>query len=140
MSKRLAQHLGLSACLLWVLCVVAATTAFAQGTAFAYQGKLADSGNLANGQYDFQFTLFNMLTGGTPQSSMVAVSNVTVTSGIFTVQLDFGVCPTCFDGADRFLEIAVKQTSGSTFTTLSPRQPVNSSPYAIRSVNAATAD
>jgi len=43
-------------------------------------------------------------------------------------------------GASRFLEIAVKPTSGSVFTTLSPREPVTSSPYAIRSLNATTAD
>src|SRR5262249_18302813 len=38
-----------------------------------------------------------------------------------------------------FLEIAVKQTSDSSFITLAPRQPILSSPYAIRSLNAATA-
>src|ERR1044072_7708781 len=33
--------------------------ASAQTTAFTYQGKLNESGNLANDQYDFQFTLFD---------------------------------------------------------------------------------
>jgi len=114
--------------------------ALAQGTAFTYQGKLIENGSPANGNYDFQFKLFDMLTGVNQQGSTVAVSNVTVTNGSFTLQLDFGVCPTCFDGSVRFLEIAVKQTSGSLFIPLTPRQPVNSNPYAIRSLNATTSD
>jgi hypothetical protein len=113
-----------------------------QTTAFTYQGKLTDSGNATNGQYDFQFKLYDTATvgTGTQQGNPVSVSNVTVTGGIFTAQLDFGACSSCFDGAPRFLEIAVKPTSGSTFTTVSPRQPITSEPYAIRSRNAATAD
>src|SRR5262249_11165593 len=115
--------------------------AFAQGTAFTYQGKLSDSGNVANGQYDFQIKLFDSATVGTgnQQGSLVSASNVTVTAGIFTVQLDFGACPTCFNGSPRFLEIAVKPTSGSTFMTLGPRQPITSNPYSTRSLNAASA-
>jgi hypothetical protein len=115
-------------------------SAFAQSSGFTYQGKLADGGNAANGQYDFQFQLFDALSGGTQQGTMLVVSNVAVTAGIFTVQLDFGACPTCFNGSPRFLEIAVKPTSGSTFTTLSPRQQVTATPYAIRSLNATSAD
>jgi len=112
----------------------------AQTTQFTYQGKLSDNGNPANGQYDFQFKLFDMATvgTGTQQGSTVNVPPVTVSAGIFTVQLDFGV--SVFPGAARFLEIAVKQTSGSTFTTLGPRQPVTSNPYAIRSLAATAAD
>src|SRR5882724_1721578 len=115
-------------------------SAFAQSSGFTYQGKLADGGNAANGQYDFQFQLFDALSGGTQQGTMLTVSNVAVAAGIFTVQLDFGACPTCFNGSPRFLEIAVKPTSGSTFTTLSPRQQVTATPYAIRSLNATSAD
>src|SRR5262249_48236703 len=84
--------------------------AYAQGTAFTYQGKLTDNGNLANGNYDLQFKLFDTSTvgTGTQQSGTLALAAVSVTNGIFTVQLDFGVCPTCFTGAARFLEIGVK--------------------------------
>src|SRR5262245_33985947 len=86
------------ALLLVVLWGFVSMTAFGQGTAFTYQGKLTDSGNLANGQFDFQFKLFDTQTvgTGTQQGSLVAVSNVTVTNGTFIVQLDFGVCATCF--------------------------------------------
>lgn len=51
--------------------LVVSTTAFGQGTAFTYQGRLTDSGNVANGTYDMQFKLFDTATvgTGTPQGS-----------------------------------------------------------------------
>jgi hypothetical protein len=125
---------------LLMLVLLAASNAMAQTTQFTYQGKLTDNGNAANGQYDFLFKLFDTAIVGTGAQlgSTVNPPPVTVTEGIFTVQLDFGV--SVFPGAARFLEIAVKQTSGSTFTTLGPRQPVTSNPYAIRSLAATAAD
>jgi len=116
-------------------------TASAQSTAFAYQGKLTDAGNPANGNYDLQFTLWDALSGGTqqpPPAPITVTRNVLVTSGAFTVQLDFGA--TAFPGADRYLEISVRKNAGDPFVTLSPRQAVTSTPYAIRTLNAATAD
>lgn len=113
-----------------------------QTTAFTYQGKLSDSGSPASGSYDLQFTLWDANTGGTqqPQPSPVTVTlpSVAVTNGVFTVQLDFGAA--AFPGADRFLEISVKGPSDSGYTTLAPRQQVTSTPYAIRSISAASAD
>ena len=40
------------------------STAFAQGTAFTYQGQLNSGGSPANGFYDFQFSLSNAPSGG----------------------------------------------------------------------------
>src|SRR5439155_14647472 len=114
--------------------------AYGQGTTFTYQGKLTDSGNLANGQYDFQFRLFDALSGGAQQGTTQAATNVTITNAIFTVQLDFGACPSCFNGAARFLEIAVRPSGGGAFTTLTPRQQITATPYALKSQNAGTAD
>jgi hypothetical protein len=112
------------------------STAAGQTTAFTYQGKLTDSGNLANGNYDLQFKLFDALSAGTQLGTTQSLSPVAVTNGIFTVTLDFGACPTCFNGAARFLEIAVRPTGGGSFTTLSPRQPITSAPYALKSQTA----
>ena len=127
--------------LLLALLTLGWQTVVAQTTAFTYQGRLTEAGNPANGPFDFQFKLFDTqpVGTGTQQGGDVNVANVTVTNGSFSVQLEFGVCPACFNGAARFLEIAVKPTSSGTFTTLGPRQPITSTPYAIRSQNAATA-
>ena len=54
------------------------------------------------------------------------------------LQLDFGV--DAFPGANRFVEIGVKPAGTGSFTTLAPRQQISSSPYAIRTLSAATAD
>ncbi|HEY6118345.1 MAG TPA: tail fiber domain-containing protein [Pyrinomonadaceae bacterium] len=120
------------------------TTQFiaAQTTIFTYQGKLTDGGTPANGSYDLQFTLWDALSGGTqqPQPSPITVTrnNVTISGGVFTVQLDFTV--NAFPGADRFLEISVRPSGVGSFTILSPRQQINSTPYAIRTLSAVTAD
>jgi hypothetical protein len=39
------------------------STAFAQGTAFTYQGQLQNNGSLASGTYNLTFSLFNTNTG-----------------------------------------------------------------------------
>jgi hypothetical protein len=58
-----------------------------------------------------------------------------VTNGLFTVTLDFGAG--VFDGSDRWLDIAVRPgASASDFTSLVPRQPVTSAPYAVRAGSA----
>ena len=140
MQNQLICHRRIISATVFVL--LSASLAFAQTTAFTYQGKLTDTGNLANGNYDFQLKLFDTSAIGTgnQQGATVLVTNVAVTNGIFTVTIDFGVCASCFDGTARFLELAVKLTSNVTFTTLGPRQPITSTPYAIRSLNATAAD
>lgn len=123
-----------------LMMLILSQAALAQTTAFSYQGKLIDAGNLANANYDLQFKLFDTITIGTgaQQGAPMIVPNVAVAAGIFTVQLDFGA--SVFTGAPRFLEIAVKPTSSVAFTVLGPRQPITSTPYTIKSANAATAD
>ena len=87
--------------------------------------------------YDFEFALFDALSGGTQIGSTLSRNGVAVTGGIFAVNLDFGGQ---FPGADRFLEIRVRPTGGGSFTPLTPRQPVSSAPYSVRSLNATAAD
>src|SRR5262245_46841164 len=116
-----------------------AGSAWAQTTAFTYQGKLTDGGNPANGNYDLQFALFDSLApGGTQIGSTLTRASTNVSAGLFTVQLDFGV--NALPGANRFLEIAVRPALGGSLTTLSPRQQISSTPYAIRTLSAVTAD
>src|SRR5262245_15374988 len=119
-----------------IVLLVSINAAAAQTTAFIYQGQLTDGANLANGNYDFEFRLFDALSGGTQQGATVQLLSVSVSNGSFAVQLDFG---NQFTGANRFLDISVKAASERTFTVLSPRQQVTSNPYAIKSLNATNA-
>lgn len=109
---------------------------FAQTTEFTFQGSLQNSSVPANGNFDFEFALFDSLAGGVQLGPILARSSVPVVNGTFSVNLSFGAQ---FPGANRFLEIRVRQTGGGGFTTLSPRQAIGSSPYAIQSLNAANA-
>ncbi len=111
----------------------------AQTGIFTYQGKLTDGGAPANGSFDLEFKLFDNGAGGVQQGAAVTLEDVAVANGVFTVQLDFGAG--AFSGAARFLEIGVRPgASTGAFTLLTPRQPVQSTPYAIRSLNAGSAD
>lgn len=103
------------------------------GTTFTYQGRLTDSGNPANGTYDFEFRLYDALTGGniiTPTVGGVVVRNdVPVANGLFTVNLDFG---NAFDGKAAWLQIGVRPgASTGAYTTLSPRTVLSPTPYAL---------
>ena len=112
------------------------STAFAQGTAFSYQGRLNDGGSPANGIYDLRFTLCDAVTNG---NAIGALTNTAtgVTNGLFMVTLDFGGV---FSGSNYWLEIAARTNGGSAFSTLSPRQPITPTPYAIYSATANSAN
>lgn len=105
----------------------------AQTTGFTYQGQLQTSGAPASGSYDFEFALYDAASGGSQVGSTIVLNGATVTNGVFSTRLDFG---DRFPGASRFLEIRVRQTGGGAFTTLAPRQAINSVPYSIKTLNA----
>jgi hypothetical protein len=109
--------------------------AFAQGTAFTYNGRLNDGTNPATGSYDLRFTLYTAATGGTLSGALTNTATG-ITNGLFTVTLDFGGV---FNGANYWLELAARTNGGGAFSPLSPRQPVMPAPYAIYSANAGTA-
>ena len=109
-----------------------------QTTEFSYQGSLSTAGAPANGGYDFEFLLFDAVAGGSQLGSTIALNNVELTNGTFTVKLNFG--NQFLSGANRFLEIRLRPSGQGGMTTLSPRQLVNSAPYAIKSLGASNAD
>jgi len=108
-----------------------------QSSTFTYQGRLTNGGAPANGTYDFQFTLWDALSGGVkqpqPNQPPLERTAVSVTGGVFSVQLDFG--PSAFPGADRYLEISVRASGETAYNTLSPRQQLTATPYAIQTLN-----
>jgi hypothetical protein len=109
------------------------------GTAFTYQGLLKlQTGTATNpspvtGNCDFQFTLWDAVGSGSPptggtQKGTVALNNVSVKNGLFTVQLDFG---SVYNGEQRFLQTAARCPAGSgSLVTLAPRQTLTAVPYA----------
>ena len=120
-----------------VLIGLVTLAAYSQTTEFTFQGSLKDGAAPANANYDFEFALFDALSAGSQIGATIPKSNVPVANGIFSVKLDFGPA---FPGANRFLEIHIRQTGGGAFTTLAPRQMVNSAPYSVKSLSAANAD
>jgi len=110
----------------------------AQMTIFKYQGSLRDGGTPANGSFQMQFKLFDAVSGGNQIGPTLTDLPVAFVDGIFTVSLDFGSNP--LNGANRWLEIAVRHNSGESYVTLSPREQISSSPYSLRTISAAIAD
>ena len=108
---------------------IAQSQAVAQGTAFTYQGRLNQDGAPANGLFDFRFALYDSTNlPGALLAGPVTNAAVTVSNGLFTTSLNFG---NVFTGASNWLEIAVSASGSNSFSTLSPRQPLTPSPYAI---------
>jgi hypothetical protein len=133
MLQKIFQHLFPVGLML----VLAGVPVLAQTTAFTYQGKLADGGSPATGNYDFEFKLYSASIIGGLLGTQTKLA-VPVSGGGFTVQLDFG---TQFDGTARFLEIGVKPAGSSgAYTVLAPRQPITSVPYSVRSLATGDAD
>lgn len=103
--------------------------AWTQGTAFAYQGQLTQSGQPATGSYDLRAILYNAEAGGSQVGPIITNLAVAVSQGVFSVSLDFGTG--AFDGSSRWLELAVRTAGGGAFTGLAPRQALAAAPYAL---------
>jgi len=105
----------------------------ALGTAFTYQGQLKKGGSPISDTCDFQFTLYDDASGGTALGTQTR-TGVSVSNGYFTISdLDFGA--NAFQGDARWLQIAVRCTGDTSYTTL-PRQPLTAAPYALFSKTA----
>lgn len=117
---------------------VMVTTVPAQTTAFIYQGSLTDGGSPASGAFQMQFKLFDALSGGAQVGSTIADLPVSASQGVFAAQLDFG--SNALSGANRWLEISVRHNAGEGYSTILPRTQLTSSPYAVRTLSAASAD
>ena len=111
------------------------STAFAQGTAFTYQGRLNSGGSPASGTYAMTFALFNTNASGVAIAGPVTNNAVGVTNGLFTTAIDFGAG--VFTGTTNWLQIGVATNGVSSFTPLSPRQQLTPTPYAIYEIGRA---
>lgn len=137
-TKRLIKS-GMLAVLFLILAV---SLAFAQApldTAFTYQGQLKSDDQPYTGTCDFQFGLYNVLTGGTSLGDPIVLTEIPLTEGFFTVQLDFGAY--AFTGEARYLDISVRCPTGTgDYTQLQPRQQLTAAPYALYATSAEAAE
>src|SRR6266404_3252561 len=101
-------------------------TAAPLGSAFTYQGRLADNGAAANGRYDFRFAVFDAANGGNVVSLVLTNPGVAVSNGLFTVTLDF--LNYYLAESANWLEISARTNGAIPFTTLIPRQPLTAAP------------
>ncbi|MCB2155865.1 hypothetical protein KQI84_13365 [bacterium] len=124
---------GLFACLLILLVSVI------EAAPFTYQGFLKDGSAPANGSFDFTFTPFDGETLGTALATEVAVGDVNVVDGVFTVEIDFP--NSIWEGDPPWLEVHVRATgSGGDYDTLSPRQQLMAAPLASMARDALALD
>ena len=110
------------------------------GSEWTYQGLIKMMGSPLNNTADFEFSLWDNAgtgqppVGGKQLAGTQAVMDVGVVDGLFTVDVDFGV--PAFNGDKRWLEIRVRSPHDpmgiAPFTTLSPRQPLTATPYALQ--------
>lgn len=98
-------------------------------TAFTYQGQLKQGGIPFNGTANMVFKLYDAVAGNLLGTQ--TINNVPVANGLFTVELNAGGqlggdVGNPFNGDKRWLEISVNGTP------LSPRQPINATPYSLQ--------
>lgn len=127
-SVHAAQSAAPSCVMACAIALLAATSSLAQGTAFVYQGRLADRSRSVNGSFDVSFSLFPTATGGTRIGPILSFPATSITNGLFTLSIDFG--QGAFDGQDRWIELSVRTNGAASYSVISPRRRVSTSPTA----------
>jgi hypothetical protein len=102
-------------------------------TAFTYQGQLQKNGLPYTGTASFVFRLCDDPTAISQVGSVFSASGVTVTGGLFTVDLDFGAV---YTGVALWLDIQVLTPGDVSLTTLTPRVALTSVPFAQYALSA----
>ena len=109
----------------------------------AFQGRLTNgSGSLLGGaagtNYYFKFAIYNATSGGTKLWPSGTIPTITskVTQGVFNVLLGdtsagFSALDIDFDSQNYYLEVQVSEDN-NTFETLTPRQRIVASGFAIK--------
>ncbi len=103
--------------------------------AFNYQGVLNFEGSPFSGDVDLRFELYDDSIGGLQIGPTLQFDVMSISDGVFAVDLDFGMG--IFMGDGRWLSVAVRSPAWDgmgmepAFTTLMPRQPIKPTPYAL---------
>lgn len=110
-----------------LLLMIQTTPADPLGSFFTLQGELQEAGVPVDGMVEFEFEPFDSGSGGSSFAPPITRS-VFVQDGVFTTDLDFGDLP--FMGDAVWIEMRIIEAGGNV-VTLSPRQSVTATPYAI---------
>lgn len=118
----------------FILCLVN-SSAWAVPGLINYQGKLTDAdGKALSGSYQIGFYLYNAETGGNVLWS--EQQTVTITDGIYSVKLgSTGLSPfpvEIFRNNQLYLEMVIRNPKTGSNETLSPRQQLTSTAFAMR--------
>jgi len=116
--------------------------AFGQPTSLTYQGQLKQQGLPLNDLVDMRFTLYDSEPAGKPIAGPLSFAAVAVENGLFTVELDFGAA--AFQQGGQWLRIDVRAphdpSDVSAYTTLTPRQRITATPFALSVPGLATSE
>lgn len=104
---------------------------------FLYQGELRDQGLPADGNYDFEFRLFDAAAGGSIVGIPILRPNTPVSEGYVQVSVNFGGIGQLFTGTRRWLEVSVRPAGVGAYTVLG-RQEITATPYATYAINSGT--
>ncbi|RIJ89579.1 MAG: hypothetical protein DCC44_11810 [Acidobacteria bacterium] len=97
---------------------------------FVYQGKLTlANGDPATGNFDMIVQIYGTETGGTPLAT-INLNSVSMANGIFTIPIEvpgdlFSSVPSTY------LDMQVSPAGANSYTQLSPRLAISSTPYAL---------
>ena len=95
----------------------------------SYQGRLIDGNVAAEGDFDFEFKLYDDPLVGSQVGLSDLKDDVPVEAGLFTVKLFLG--NGVFNAQSRWLEIGIRPgASTGSFTPLTPRQELTAAPIA----------
>jgi len=116
------------------LLLSAGIAGFSNAEPFVVQGQLRDNGSVANGLYDFEFELWDAVTGGNQVGITLTVDDLDVVAGVFTSEIDFGAV---FNGNSFWVETRIR-AGGSTgaFSPLPSRILIGSAPQAHHATTA----
>lgn len=103
-------------------------------TAFTYQGQLSQDGAPYSGSCDLRFNLYADAGGATYVAGPVDRAIPSITNGLVTTSLDFGLNP--FQGQQRWLKVEVRCPSGPGAYTSMGLQELTAAPYALFAASA----
>ncbi|MBI1825575.1 MAG: hypothetical protein HY287_13175 [Planctomycetes bacterium] len=120
------------------VCWLTSSNALGQPASFTYQGQLKQQGFPVNDLADMKFQLFDSDTAETPVAGPLVFDglnfpSVQLSSGLFSVELDFGI--DALQQGGQWLEIAIRSphdgSDAGAYTTLTPRQRLTAAPFAL---------